>query len=441
MKDKRTVRQMSETFGLDSQEGWGLEPLRSLFAAPRVFEPLLAAMDARHRGVASGVARIVDLGFADEQEPVVIDTIGRKTAERQSRPVAAYRITAKGSRLAEDAAYDIRIMRDMFPSASMHTLSRIGALLESMRQASRTRARFFSVARATSVSGLEGRHMRMWMIRLSEEGLVARSKHDIKDVVEVIPRHWRPNNLLLAQLRSLRHEPSLRHVSHELSSMLSGRPRTLPAITVDPLSFSGSTDYEHDVQAQRVMAALMKDSTRVPVDARVRMEPLFSIPARRAGSLGIAVSPGKDADITMRYQPDAEFREVVSGAPGRSVLEYERSQTRSDAWTHMERFCAWMKAYSFPFEEGRLRFVVDSTRRVEVYADTARRFREHADRNPGLFPPNRIEILVSASKSLSAAEDPFSPDLWRSVSFKGRGDSEVIVHSDPHSLLGGYANA
>lgn len=428
MPDKRTLTQRSETFGLGSSSPWALPALRLLFSAPRVFEPLALAWDKRHPGTLAALDRLESAGFAVRQGPVIVDTLEGRFSDSVSRPVARYRITALGRRTREDASSDIRVLSDLFPKASMSTLNGLLASLGALDSAARSglSARGFALA-----AGMTERVGRAWLSRLEGGGLVARMSTLIPDTRIVVPSHWRPSRALVTQLKDAFEDPAFALLSHLKVEFGLARRRQLPEISVDPLAYSGTTDYDHDVRAQAVLGRLIAPVDRIPRSVLVRVEPSIPLLAR-PGSGSFEVSRN-GASMRLSYRPDAEFREHGLHAPARVALEYERMQTRRDAWQHIEKFAAMMHQEAFPFEIGILRFVVDGPRRAAAYRSLAAAFASYVDHFPEAAPVNLIRLTVAEADALLEADDPYAEDLWSTVEVRGAGADVMLVHDSEDS--------
>lgn len=426
MGTRRTLTQRSETFGFGARDPWALPAIRLLFSAPRVFEPLAEAWDRRYGGTLSALARLTESGFAAHQGPVIVDTVAGELSLSSSRAVARYRATSKARRLSDEAESDIRVMSDLFTKANLSTLSALVGVLGRMSSSGPRHARGWSVRRIAHESGMSERVARAWIARLVSKEILVETKDQYPDTVEVVPAHWRPRSVLVSQMKEIVSEPRFALLSHLSAELALSRRRELPPLVIDPSVYAGSTDYDHDVRSQAILARLITDVRKVPLAASVRIEPSFLLAARpsQGGFLVTREAPS----LNISYRPDAEFREYGHGSPARAVLEYERMQTRRDAWGHIEKFAAMLQQESFPFEEGVLRFVVEGRRRVHSYRILARAYASYVSEFPDAAPTNTMRIEVADASEVLCAEDPFSPEVWFSVVLKGSGTEGIMVH-------------
>jgi hypothetical protein len=124
------------------------------------------------------------------------------------------------------------------------------------------------------------------------------------------------------------------------------------------------------------------------------------------------------------YQPDAELREIHNGVSHRSIVEYERFQTRRDAWSHIERFMGWLHIMTLPAEPAILRFVVDTDLRVRSYVELVEAFADWMIDHPERHPGNPVTFTVTSSRQVLAAKDPLDNANWFQMSVPaGRSDT------------------
>jgi hypothetical protein len=396
-----------ETFGLDTAHPWALDAFRLLFHTPRAYEPLVAAWDQRHPGTRRAVDRLAALGFVAYQPGVVIDTTTGAPASAATRKVQRYRTTGKGTRLVAAAQDDLRVLEDAFPRTARGNLAGVLAVLEAV-DLEASHARFgLSSAHTQLLCGLPSSNVKWWLRRLIDDGYVRELPDKVADTREIIPAHWRVTRALCRQLgeviRAFDSVPDSLRVEFRL-----GRTKFLTDIDPARVGISGATDFDHDTECQRILAAMLR-SDRCVADGIFAIEPKIALPLN-TGSRPWSFDPTGPAQLF--YQPDAELRERDSDGLWRSLLEYERFQSRRDAWNHIERFLGWMSITALPSESAVLRFVVDSTSRersyvalIESYADYAL---DHRDR----MPANTVVLAVSSTPRVLAAADPLAPAAW-----------------------------
>jgi hypothetical protein len=115
------------------------------------------------------------------------------------------------------------------------------------------------------------------------------------------------------------------------------------------------------------------------------------------------------------YQPDAELREIHDATAVRSVIEYERFQTRRDAWSHIERFLGWLHIMTLPVEPAVLRFVVDTEPRAKSYVALIEAFADWMVDHPERHPGNHITLAVSSARRILLADDPLEARHWSRI--------------------------
>lgn len=410
---RRNFRQATETFGFDTDRPWAFDALRLLFCVPRAYEPLVRAWDRRHPGTLRALDRLVAAGFVEHQPALLLDTRTGAVADVAGPPVDRYLLTASGRRLMRAAKEDLRTLEDRFPRLAAGTSPRLLVLLEVLNLETPYSRIGVSVPSVAARSGLPERSARWWVGRLVDEGYARRLPGKLADQREVIPAHWRVTRLLTRQL----------------SEVIDAFPNTAPATLkvelrlrrsrflddVDParVGLTGATDFDHDVHCQRVLAALIS-SPRAAPGAVFSVEPRLNLPIDQAK---VPWRFDADASGTLFYQPDAEMRERIPGEQGvrRSVIEYERFQSRRDAWNHIERFLGWLHTMTLPFEPAVLRFVVDSEPRVRSYVELIEAFADYCIDHPERLPRNPVLLAVASIDAVCGPgrlPDPLDDRAW-----------------------------
>lgn len=409
----------AETFGFDRGRPWALPALRLLASVPRAYTPLVAAWDRRHPGVRRALSRLGDLGFAAYQPPVIVDTRTAAVAGAESRRVRRWRTTAKGSRLAGEAGEDLRVLEDRFPRLTPANVKGVAALIAAYDLDGSHARHGLSMAHATQLSGLAPRTARWWTRHLAAQGYLRELDARQADVRAVVPAHWRLTRALCKQLLGV--IDAFDAAPDSLASELRlRRDRFLGDIDPTRVGISGATDYDHDVEAQRILAAMLS-SSRCAAEGVFSVEPRLVLPADTDAQPWAFVEGGGD---WIPYQPDAELRERdADGSVVRSVVEYERFQSRRDAWGHIERFLGHLATRSLPFEPAVLRFVVDSESRVRSYVELIEAFGDHALDSPELLPANPTSLAVSSVERVLAAADPLDARAWFRIQLPTGGDS------------------
>lgn len=396
-----------ETFGLDTPSPWALPALRLLFNAPRAYGPLVDAWEGAHPGTRKALDRLVGLGLVSYQPGVLVDTRTGEPATVASRRVPRYRTTAKGARLVAAVAEDSRVLEDLFPRTGTGNVDGVSRLLAAF-DLQDSHAKFgLSAQHATSLSGLPNANVKWWIRALKEKKYLRELPEKHADVREVIPEHWRISRPLCRQLSEVLtafpSAPQTLRVEFRLS-----RSRFLPDIDPARVGISGATDYDHDVECQRVLGAFLRSPSAVPEGIFV-VEPKFTIPTDTTARPWQFTTHGTGQVF---YQPDAQLRERAGGKVVRSLLEYERFQSRRDAWNHIQRFLGYLSTAALPFEAAVLRFVVDTTARERAYVELIEAFSDYALDHPGEMPANPVTLAVSSVERVVTAEDPLSDSCW-----------------------------
>jgi hypothetical protein len=433
---RRDFRQRAETFGFDTPEPWAMPAFRLLFHVPRAYEPLATAWDNRYPGTRSALTRLVELGFVTYQGPVVIDTRTGDTATRSSPSVTRYRTTAKGKRLITELKDDLRVLSDLYSRSDPLNHRGVARLLRAL-DLDDSHARFgLSAGHAIELSELAPRTGRWWVNKLTADGYLRELLNRYPDTRAVVPAHWRVTRPLCRQLAEVigafpASTPASLIVEFRLK-----RSRFLDDIDPARLGISGATDYDHDVECQRI-AAVMLASPRCAHEGLFVLEPRFNLTATRVPQGYRFAATGTERVF---YQPDAEFREVDSDGVRRSVLEYERYQSRRDAWAHIERFLGYLSLTAYPFERATLRFVVDSEARVRSYRQLIEAFCDYTLDHPELLVPNPVTLAVSSADRLLRAPDALDPRAWHRISLPRSSDisASPVLHKLPTNTASPY---
>lgn len=411
-------RYRSETFALERTDSWALPALRLIFAVPRTFEPLVDAWERHHPGTRRALNRLTKMGYAAFQPAVVLDTRTGDWADQETRVVPRYRATRKGQRLMTAWREDSRALEEIFPKTTPQNLAGVTRLLDALSLDKGPATFGLSASHATAIAGLADRSGRWWLRRLVAAGYVTELDEKYADVRAVVPAHWRPNRALASQVRDVL--ANVEGVAQSLAvEFRLHRSTYLEDIDPARLSITGATDFDHDVETQRVVAALLRSPACV-TESAVSIEPRFALSADKSFTPWRFGDSG-DGDVII-YQPDAELLERVDARTRRCVVEFERFQTRRDGWSHIERFCGWLATSTLPFENAVLRFVVDGDAKVRSYVNLIEAFADHLLDNLDAAPVNHTILAVADSGVLARADDPLADANWFRIELpKGTG--------------------
>jgi len=427
---RRNFRQRSETFGFETAKPWAMPAFRLIFNVPRAYEPLVAAWEKRYPGTKSALARLVELEFVTYQPPVVIDTRTGDTASKVGPAVARYRTTAKGKRLISDLKDDLRVLSDLYGRSDPVNHRGVARLLRAF-DLEDSHARFgLSATHAIEISELAPRTGRWWIAKLAADGYLRELTTRYSDTRAVVPAHWRPTRVLCRQLAEVIDAFPDSHPASLAVEFRLKRSRFLDNIDPVRLGISGATDYDHDIECQRNVAVML-NSPRCAHEGLFVLEPRIHLSASRT-AIGYQFDPAGTEQVF--YQPDAEFREFEDGQLRRSILEYERYQSRRDAWAHIERFLGYLHLTAYPFEIGTLRFVVDSESRVRSYRQLIEAFCDYTLDHPELLVPNPVTLAVASSQRVLGARDPLDPRVWHRIQLpKASNTPRPMLHKDSDS--------
>jgi hypothetical protein len=418
---RRSFQHRTETFGLDTNDSWALPALRLAFAVPRVYRPLADAWETRYPGSRKALNRLTEMGFLSYQPALVVDVRTGHIAAHPAAPLPRYRATAKGKRLAAAGKQDLRVVTDRFPRTSKESAAKVLKLLRAFDLETPHSRYGLSVPHATEISGMPERSGRWWVRHLAEKGYLTELDERIADVREVVPAHWRVTRVLCRQLEDVVSAfPATAPAGLSVEFRLN-RTRFLSDIDPARIGITGATDFDHDIETQNVLSHLLT-SPRCAVGGVFNVEPRITLPGRIAKNLLLFDVDGGDSAF---YQPDAELREIHSGTSHRSVVEYERFQTRRDAWSHIERFMGWLHIMTLPVEPAILRFVVDTDLRARSYVELVEAFADWMLDHPERHPGNNVTLAVTSVRRIEEASDPLDRSNWSYIDVPpGRAETE-----------------
>jgi hypothetical protein len=431
----------AETFGLDTPTPWALPALRLLFHAPRVYAPLVQAWERHHPGTVAALDRLVAAGFVAHQSEIVVDARTRQQTERSGRAVDRYRTAAPGRRLLIDARRDITVLTERFPRLTPANAVGVLELLAAFDIDAARARNGRSVAHATEECSLAPRTARWWVRHLHEAKLLRRLPQRTPDAQPTIPAHWRVTRPLCTQIRAvLRAYPDPWGALYPEFRLQ--RERFLQDIDLTRVNAGGGTDYDHDVVAQELLASLLTSPRAIPTG-------VFDIEPRIVLTAHDTTVPWRfasDGNGLVFYQPDALFI-VREESNRRAVLEYERFQSRRDAWSHIERFLGYLESQTLPFESAILYFVVDTTARERGYVELIEAFADYVLDHPGRLPGNEVTLAVSSRPRLLASPDPLHENSWFRVRLTGSDTTSAtavgtargcVLHTPEHSPFNLY---
>jgi hypothetical protein len=434
---RRGISVRAETFGFNTGDPWAVDLFRLLFNVPRAYAPLVEAWDLRYPGSKKALHRLVSTGFVAYQPGLIVDTRTGSLVEREGRKLSRWRITAKGRRALAEFSEDMRTFEDKHPRITPDGARSAVRLLAAFHLDD-SYARFgISTPHAVEVSGMQIRLARWWMEKFSEDGYITELSVKIADTREVVPAHWRINKLLCRQLSDVLDEYGPAYLKSELRV---SRSKFLGDIDPARIGITGATDYDHDVESQRIVAAVMK-SNSWSAGGVFSVEPRIVLPM---DDTGYPWSFDASGGNTSFYQPDAEFRGTeLSDGRSRSrryVVEYERFQSRRDAWTHIERFVGYMHTRALRDEPGTLLFVVDGESRRRGYVQLVEAFADHVGDHPNLAVSNPITLAVSSVDRVLNSNDPLDVREWSRIELPIGADTgcKPVLHQPESSPYDAY---
>lgn len=420
----------SETFGYDKGESWASDALRLLYSVPRAYQPLIESWNLRNPGTLKALERLHNLGFIDYQEAIIINMRTSTLASSPSKPLSRYKITQKGKRLTKEATTDIRVLTDQYFRLTNDNVEQVLALLISFDVEKNFASVGQSIPGASEGIDIPERTARWWVSKFKQDGYIKELEIKFPDTREVIPAHYRVTRLLSTQLINIAKAFPDRMPGDIINAYRLKRTRYLEDIDPYKIGINGATDYDHDINCQKILAKFIVSKNYL-VTGDFITEPRISLPISR-NSYPYVFS--KYGDESIFYQPDAEIFEIDStNTPVKTILEYERFQSRRDGWDHIEKFLGWVALNCTSNEKVNLRFVVDSQTRARVYIELIEAYATWAQENQDKIPDNLIVISVSTLKSVFEAQNPLLLTNWSFVKFEKNDSSEIFKNAVVHA--------
>jgi len=398
---------------------------------------LVAAWDVRHPGTLKALDRLVALGLVAHQRGIIVDTRTGAPAGREGRAVVRWRATAAGKRALAEFTEDGRTFEEAYPRAEASGRHGAIELLKALSLDDYRARQGVSAMAAIGAAGLPVRLGRWWLGQFVKAGYVVELETKLADIREVVPEHWRITKTLCRKLDEILERTAYAYLRTEFRV---GRRRFLENIDPARVGLTGATDYDHDVESQRVVAAILRSQNWAGGGVFL-MEPRIILPVDE--DLYPWQFSAAGAGTTF-YQPDAELRgsETTDGRRmvRRYIVEYERFQSRRDAWGHIERFLGYMHTKALPGEAGALLFVVDTEARSRSYVQLIEAFADHIHEHPQRGVANQLTLAASSVERVLASNDPLNLREWSRIELPGGADTQYrpVLHPPESSPYDSY---
>lgn len=376
----------SETFNLEYGNMLSYSTLKLLFSVPRLYSPLLDGFEIQYPGSKKFIKKLSEYGMVDFQEAIILDTINNKITRKESNKVSHFFLTSKGKAFLKNVIEDDRVFRDKYSRATEENLYLLIKLLSLFNLPRSINSVGISIKYLNLNSQLPLRTIRWWVERFKEDGIIDESEYKLPDSREVIPSHFRINKNLSKHLIDINNSFNLNFSNDIVNDFRLNRSRYLDSIDSRNIGLNGSTDYDHDINVQKIIGNFLSKKI-IEFDNSFLLEPRFNIPIL-IGSEKTTVSKLGKNKIT--YQPDATFNGVIKGENSMVFLEYERFQSKIDGWEHIEKFIAHISL--LPGSKFSLVFVVDSESRKKVYDKLILNFVNYISYFPERKPDKDIKL-------------------------------------------------
>jgi hypothetical protein len=418
----------SETFGFDTKDKWGYSAIKLLFNTPRCYKPLLDSWEEVYPGTRKAVNKLESNGFLDFQDRVIVNTINGELCNEESKVVTRWVLSSKGNKLLTDALIDTRVLDDTFKHLTPANNRGLLALIASL-DLKGSHAKYGVSSNYIAISTtLAERTTRYWVKRLYEEGYINLLNNKFPDTREVIPQHWRINKKFTKQLNEV--YQAFPEAKIDLQRLRLHRNKYLQDIDPARVGITGATDYDHDVEVQKIMASFLKSSF-YDISSDLQIEPRHTL-VLNSDEYPMLFS--ERGNYNVFYQPDSSFKEYHNGVRHHTSLEYERYQSRRDAWSHIEKFIGLSEVNNLPFEPAVLRFVVDSKSRVRSYVRLIEAFADYILEHPDRMSRCDVILAVTSTDVIYQSEDSLDFKQWYRVKL-GRSEtiSRAVLHNTDDS--------
>jgi hypothetical protein len=352
------------------------------------------------------------------------NTITGTLAHRATKAVPRYVATKKGRLFSANSRGDSAVFSDTYPKTRPQHVHPLIALLSSFSLRHGQQEYGLSIKNAWHGNALRYDTARWWVATWLADGYIKLLPFKLADTRDVLPGHWRPTSALASHLERLCVAfDSWEHLRADLGFTTS---RGLPDIDALRVSGAGTTDYDHDIGFQRILGAMLSSENLVR-DAPWRAERVMRVPVTTHTH---PWTFDRHGDGAVSYQPDGLYVERdVAGRLRMGALEYERSQTRRDAWGHIERFLGYVHTSVAPTQPVVLRFIVDSRTREQTYVELLNAYTDYLHTNPKAGVLNQVTVAVASRDRILSAANPLADEQWARVLWTpGQGAGSPRVH-------------
>jgi len=425
------------TLGFETQNPWAVDALRLVYNTPRLFTPLVEALTVRKPALPAALVTLTDIGILTYEPAHVFNTVTGQPVKAPSRVVPRYRLTSAGETLLTRVGEDSAVFSTTYPRSGLHNETALIIVLSALSRKHRTQPVGVSTAALTQVSGLNVSTVKWWLRRWQRDGVVTVLPVKIADDRELIPGHWRINAAGTTAIKTLTQTFTAHaELRHELRL---GSVRPLGPIRDVRVSGGGSTDYDHDVNCQRVLGQLLA-SPSADVTLPIRLEPRIHLGVDRDRTPWRFTRIPHDQDAHIGYQPDAIFYQTsASGMVTVNVVEYERHQTRRDAWSHLQRMLGYVYLHVHPHTSVHTRFIVDRRSREQSYVDLIEAFADHLIDTPDWSVTHTVAVSVSSRERLRTTGDRLAAWHWSTVTLPAAtSDAAPVMHNPAVSMYNNY---
>jgi len=422
------------TIGIEKIDSWEYPIIKLLFSFPRIYEPLIDSLDIVYPGLNKYLAKLKKIGFLDYQKGIIYNSRIDKKVDKKIKPQRRFRLTNKGKSFLENIKIDSRILTDYYPKIKIRNINNIINFLDILNLDDNISNQGISLSFISKKLNIPIKNVRYWTGIFSKKGFIKLLPNKISDAREIIPAHYRVNNKFTKHLKYIL--KNLENGELFITELKLDRRKYLSNINPARIGITGATDYDHDIEVQKVLAKLILSSNIInPMN--IISEPKFKI---KIDKINGKITCVDNSSNHIYYQPDAFYNEIIDNIKYYSILEYERFQNRRDGWLHIEKFLAYVHQNLYIFEGGIIRFVVSSEKRLKSYVDLLEGFTHYINENPKRMPNNNIIFSVTSTERIEKSKNALDSSnwFWIAINPEKSEKKEIIIHEENNTPYKSY---
>lgn len=414
------------TIRIEKIDNWEYPIIKLLYSFPRIYQPLIDSLDLVYPGLNKYLVKLNKIGFLDYQDGIIYNSRTGKKVDKKIKPQRRFKLTNKGKSFLADIKNDSRILTDYYPKIKLRNINNIINFLDVLNLDDNISNQGISLSFVSKKFNIPIKNVRYWTKIFSKNGFIKLLPNKISDAREIIPPHFRVNNKFTKHLKYIL--KNLENGEFFIKELKLDRRKYLLDVNPARIGITGATDYDHDIEVQKVLAKFILSSNIInPMN--ITAEPKFKIKIDKINGKIICVD---NSSNHIYYQPDAFYNETIDSIKYYSILEFERFQNRRDGWLHIEKFLAYVYQNLYIFEGAIIRFVVSSEKRLKSYVDLLEGFAHYINENPTRIPNNKIIFSVTSLERIEKSKNALDSSnwFWIAINIDKSDKKEIIIHDE-----------